>query len=106
MIFLKVINAESIKVAEWITFNRIYYNAWGLLLKVEEKWWLYDIREKAGTSLKITNETFHLFLSMLLLNGCHKLPDHKMYKKVRFSVSWYVWEYSSKSQSLSQRATW
>ena len=35
--------------------------------------------EKAGINAKITNEKIRLFLSMLLLTGYHKLPDHKMY---------------------------
>ena len=44
---------------------------------------LYDHREKADTIvlkvLKISNETFRLFLDMLLLSGCHELPDHKIH---------------------------
>ena len=40
---------------------------------------LYGHREKADTSFEITDETFRLFLGMLLLNGCQKLPDQKMY---------------------------
>ena len=40
---------------------------------------LHVQREKADTSFKITNETFCLFLGMLLLSGCHKPPDRKMY---------------------------
>ena len=40
---------------------------------------LYSYREKAGTSFEITNETFCLVLGMLLLSGCHKLPDRKIY---------------------------
>ena len=39
----------------------------------------YSHREKAGISFEITNEKVRLFLSMLLLRGCHKLPDRKMY---------------------------
>ena len=35
--------------------------------------------EKAGVSFEITNKNIRLFLSMLLLTGCYKLPDHKMY---------------------------
>ena len=35
---------------------------------------LYSQREKANISFEITNEKVHLFLSMLLLSGCHKLP--------------------------------
>ena len=40
---------------------------------------LYGHREKADISFEITNEKIRLFLSMLLLSGCHKLPDCKMY---------------------------
>ena len=40
---------------------------------------LYNHREKADISFQITNEKIHLFLSMLLLSGCHKLPDRKMH---------------------------
>ena len=36
-------------------------------------------REKADISFKISNEKIRLFLSMLLLSGCHGPPDHKMY---------------------------
>ena len=36
-------------------------------------------REKADISFEITNEKIRLFSSMLLLSGCFKLPDHKMY---------------------------
>ena len=32
---------------------------------------LYSHREKAGISFEITNEKIRLFLSMLLLSGCH-----------------------------------
>ena len=39
---------------------------------------LYGHREKVDTSFEITNEIFRLFLGMLTLNGCHKLPDRKM----------------------------
>ena len=35
--------------------------------------------EKAGINFEITNEKMRPFLSMLLLTGYHKLPDHKMY---------------------------
>ena len=35
--------------------------------------------EKADVNFKITNEKCRLFLRMLLLTGCHKLLDHKMY---------------------------
>ena len=38
---------------------------------------LYSHREKAGISFEITYEKIHLFLSMLLVSGCHKLPDCK-----------------------------
>ena len=40
---------------------------------------LYGHRGKVYTSFKNTNEIFRLFLSMLLLSECHKLPDRKMY---------------------------
>ena len=40
---------------------------------------LYSYREKADVSFEISNEKNRLFLSMLLLSGCHKLPDRKMY---------------------------
>ena len=39
---------------------------------------LYSHREKAGISFEITNEKIRLFLSMLLLSGCHELPDRKI----------------------------
>ena len=39
---------------------------------------LYSHREKADISFEIINEKFRLFLSMLLLSGCHKLTDRKM----------------------------
>ena len=40
---------------------------------------LYIHREKEDISFEITNEKIRLFLSMLLLSGCHKLPDRRMY---------------------------
>ena len=40
---------------------------------------LYSYREKADISFEITNEKIHLFLSMLPLIGCHKLPNRKTY---------------------------
>ena len=40
---------------------------------------LYSHRERADISFEITNEQIRLFSSMLLLSGCHKLPDRKMY---------------------------
>ena len=43
---------------------------------------LYSHREKADISFEITNEKNHLFLSMLLLSGCHKSPGQKMYWEV------------------------
>ena len=39
---------------------------------------LYGHREKVDTSFEITNEIFRLFLGMLMLSGCHKLPERKM----------------------------
>ena len=38
--------------------------------------------EKTGINAEITNEKIRLFLSMLLLTGYHKLPDHKIYCNV------------------------
>ena len=35
---------------------------------------LYSNREKVDISFEITNEKIGLFLSMLLLTGCYKLP--------------------------------
>ena len=40
---------------------------------------LHSHREKADISFEITNEKIHLLLGMLLLSGCHKFPDRKMY---------------------------
>ena len=40
---------------------------------------LYSDREKVDISFEITNEKLRLFLNMLLLRGCHKLPDHEVY---------------------------
>ena len=36
-------------------------------------------RQKADISFEITNEKNRLFSSMLLLSGCFKTPDRKMY---------------------------
>ena len=36
-------------------------------------------KEKADISFQITNEKIRLFSTMLLLSGCFKLPDRKMY---------------------------
>ena len=36
---------------------------------------LYSHREKADINFEITNEKIRLFSSMLLVSGCHKLPD-------------------------------
>ena len=43
--------------------------------------------EKAGINFGITNEKTHLFLSMLLLTGYHKLPDYKMYSETIPDIS-------------------
>ena len=43
---------------------------------------LYSHREKTGISFEITNEKIRLFLSMLLLSGCLKLPDRKLYREL------------------------
>ena len=40
---------------------------------------LYSQREKADINFEITNEKIRLFLSMLLLSGCHKFPEHKLH---------------------------
>ena len=40
---------------------------------------LYSHTEKVDISSEITNEKIHLFLRMLLLSGCHKPPECKMY---------------------------
>ena len=40
---------------------------------------LYSHRDKEDTSFEITNEIFRLFLAMLMLKRCHKLPECKMY---------------------------
>ena len=40
---------------------------------------LYSHKEKTDISFGITNEKIGLFLSMLLPNGWHNLPDCKMY---------------------------
>ena len=50
--------------------------------------YLYSHREKSDISFEITNEKLHLFLSMLLLSGCHKLPDRKKcwFNALRLSI--------------------
>ena len=40
---------------------------------------LYSHRDKEDTSFEITNEIFRLFLAILMLKRCHKLPECKMY---------------------------
>ena len=40
---------------------------------------LHVHKEKVDTSFEITNEIFRLSLGMLLLSGCHKPPDRKMF---------------------------
>ena len=40
---------------------------------------LYSHRGETEISFEITNEKNCLFLSILLLSGCHKLPDRNMY---------------------------
>ena len=40
---------------------------------------LYSHKEKADITFEYTNEKILSFLSMLLLNGCHNLPGHKIY---------------------------
>ena len=39
---------------------------------------LHSYRKKADVSFEISNEKIRLFLSMLLLSGCYKLPDRKI----------------------------
>ena len=43
---------------------------------------LYGHTEKLDISFGITNEKICIFLSMLLLSGCHKPPKRKMYWEV------------------------
>ena len=43
---------------------------------------VYSHREKADISFEITNEDVNLFQSMLLLSGCQKLPDYKIYGRL------------------------
>ena len=40
---------------------------------------LYSHREKADISFEITNWKIPLFSTMLLLCGCHKLPNHRIH---------------------------
>ena len=40
---------------------------------------LYSHREKPHISFEISNKKNRFFSSMILLSGCHKLPDRKMY---------------------------
>ena len=43
---------------------------------------LFSHRQKADiSSFEITNEKIRLFLSILLLSGCHKLSHRKMYSE-------------------------
>ena len=39
---------------------------------------MYGNTEKVENSFEITNKIFRLFLGMLLLIGCQKVPDRKM----------------------------
>ena len=43
--------------------------------------WLHQVArfEKAGISFELANKKIGMVLSMLLLTGCHKFPDHKIY---------------------------
>ena len=54
------------------TFQTLYYMIVGYTK-------LYSYREKEDISSEITNEQIHLFLSIPLFRGWHKLPDRKMY---------------------------
>ena len=47
---------------------------------------LYSYRKKTGVSSEITNKQIRLFLSMLLLSRCLKLPDRKMYQKTSLVI--------------------
>ena len=40
---------------------------------------LYSHREKTDINFEVNNKKNPLFVSMLPLSGCHKLPDHKVY---------------------------
>ena len=40
---------------------------------------LYSHREKADISFETANEKIRLFVSILVLSGCHKLSDCKMF---------------------------
>ena len=51
----------------------------GTHLRLFELFFDEQVREKAGISFEITNEKIRLFLSMLVLSGCYKLPDRNMY---------------------------
>ena len=42
---------------------------------------LYGHTEKVDISSEITNEKIRLFLSTLLLSGCHKAPERKMFRE-------------------------
>ena len=74
---------------------------------------LYSHREKAGISFEITNEKVRLFLSMLLLSECHKLPDRKMYWRrppiliqclvIRSSVYLRIFIFVTRNSFISKR---
>ena len=55
---------------------------------------LYGHKEKADTSFEITNETFWLFLSILLFSGCHKL---RYRKSIRISPPIFLYTCNSDS---------
>ena len=42
---------------------------------------LYGHTENVDISFEITNEKIRLFVSKLLLSGCHKPPERKMYQE-------------------------
>ena len=65
------------------------------------------IERKQTLVLKISNEIFCLFFGMLLLCGCHKLPERRIYWETSPDTFVKVMsDYSSKSPSLWQRTTW
>ena len=57
------------------TFQTLYYMIVGYTK-------LYSYGEKEDISSEITNEQIHLFLSIPLFSGWHKLPDRKMYWEI------------------------
>ena len=50
---------------------------------------LANLVPRADASFEIANETIRLSLGMLLLNGCHKLPDRKMHSETPSPILLY-----------------